>query len=271
MMIEKNRAAIYCRLSVDDGIDQDSQSINNQKEVLTEYCLNNDFIIENIYIDDGISGTTFERPGFNKMIESIEQGNIDIVVTKDLSRLGRDYIMSGYYTEQYFPEHNVRYIALNDRVDTKEGLDDIVPLKNIMNEFYARDISKKIRFTVSNQMIKGEDKKAGHALYGYCYDKDSKRIINPKEAEVVRRIFKLYIEGNTVSSIIDILNKDKIPSPRNDLSSLTKYNWGPTTIRGILSNVEYLGHFIRRKTKTLFKSSKKYIVPKEERYVFKNR
>ena len=146
---KKNRCAIYCRLSVDDGIDQESQSISNQKQVLTEYCLENKFKIVDVYIDDGFSGTNFDRPAFKKMIERIEQGDIDIVITKDLSRLGRDYLKTGYYTEQYFPEHQVRYLALNDRVDTNEGLDDMIPLKNIMNEFYARDISKKVSYHLS--------------------------------------------------------------------------------------------------------------------------
>lgn len=271
MTQKKNRAAIYCRLSVDDGVDQDSQSISNQKEVLTEYCLNNDFTIENIYVDDGISGTTFERPGFQKMIEAIEQGKVDIVVTKDLSRLGRDYLQTGYYTEIYFPEHEIRYIALNDRVDTNEGLDDLVPIKNIMNEFYARDISKKVRFTVANQMMKGEDKKSGYPLYGYKYDDNSKRIISKKEADIVKKIYQLFIDGNSVSTIAEILTKDKIPTPRNEVNSLTKYHWSQSTIRAILTNEEYLGHYIRKKKKKIFKSKKSIVVPKEERYVFKNK
>ena len=271
MKEKKNRAAIYCRLSVDDGVDQQSQSIANQKEVLTEYCLENGFIIENIYIDDGISGTTFDRPGFNKMISSIENGNIDIVITKDLSRLGRDYLSAGYYTEKYFPEHNIRYIAINDKVDTAQGLDDIVPLKNIMNEFYARDISKKIRFTVGNIMSKGDSKKAGKALYGYKYDNNSNRIINPKEAKVVKRIFKLFIEGNSISSICNILSKDRIPNPSTSNKEKLSYTWRYKTIYSIISNQEYLGHYIRKKTQTLFKSNKVLKIPKEEQYIFKNK
>lgn len=272
---KKNRCAIYCRLSVDDGIDQESQSIQNQKEVLTEYCNDNKFKIVDVFIDDGYSGTNFDRPSFKKMIERIEQGDIDIVLTKDLSRLGRDYLKTGYYTEQYFPEHNVRYLALNDRVDTSEGLDDMIPLKNIMNEFYARDISKKVRFTVSNQMIKGEDKKTGMPLYGYRYDENSKRVISEAEAKIVRKIFHLFIEGNSVSSISKILASEQILAPRANFDSKfqnnNKYIWRDGTIRSILSNSEYLGHYIRKKTKTFFKSKKKIMVPKEEQYVFKNK
>jgi len=272
---KKNRCAIYCRLSVDDGIDQESQSISNQKQVLTEFCLENKFKIIDTFIDDGYSGTNFDRPAFKKMIERIEQGDIDIVITKDLSRLGRDYLKTGYYTEQYFPEHQVRYLALNDRVDTNEGLDDMIPLKNIMNEFYARDISKKVRFTVSNQMAKGEEKKTGWPIYGYRYDDNAKRVIYEPEAEVVRKIYRLFLEGNSISTIGEILAEEKILTPRASYDikfhSENKYIWRPSTIKDILTSEEYLGHYIRKKTKTFFKSKKKIYVPKEEQYVFKNR
>ena len=271
---KKNRCAIYCRLSVDDGIDQESQSISNQKQVLTEFALENKFKIVDTFIDDGYSGTNFDRPAFKKMIERIEQGDIDIVITKDLSRLGRDYLKTGYYTEQYFPEHQVRYLALNDRVDTNDGLDDMIPLKNIMNEFYARDISKKVRFTVANQMAKGDDKKTGWPLYGYRYDDNSKRIISEAEANVVRKIYHLFLEGNSVSSISKILAQNQIPAPHSNTgfkNPNNKYIWRDGTIRSILTNQEYLGHYVRKKTKTFFKSNKKITVPVEERYVFKNK
>ena len=161
-----NNAALYCRLSIDDGISE-SLSISNQKKILSSYCVLNNFNIYDFYIDDGYSGTNFNRPSFIKMINDIERGNIDIVVTKDLSRLGRNYLETGKYTDIYFPNKNIRYIALNDNIDSFNELNEFIPLKNIINEWYALDISKKIRATLNKQMESGEFKRAGHPLYGY--------------------------------------------------------------------------------------------------------
>mgnify|MGYP003190585785 FL=1 len=135
--IERKNIAIYCRLSQDDGIEGDSSSIHTQKMMLEQFAKNNNFIIFDIYVDDGYSSLNFNRPGFERLIQDIDNGKIDIVITKDLSRLGRDYIMTGYYTEIYFPEHNVRYISVNDNIDTLYDNNDIAPFKNILNGMYA--------------------------------------------------------------------------------------------------------------------------------------
>ena len=132
-----NKTAIYCRLSQDDGMVGDSSSIHTRKMMLEQFAKNNNFIIFDIYVDDGYSGLNFNRPGFQRMLQDIDNGKIDIVITKDLSRLGRDYIMTGYYTEIYFPEHNVRYISVNDNIDTLYDNNDIAPFKNILNDMYA--------------------------------------------------------------------------------------------------------------------------------------
>ena len=139
------KTAIYCRLSLDDGSLGESGSIQTQKMMLEKYCKDNNYTIKEIYIDDGVSGLTFERSGFQRMLKDIEAGKINMVITKDLSRLGRDYLQTGYYTEQYFPLHNVRYIAVNDGVDTLIDNNDIAPFKNILNDMYAKDLSRKVK------------------------------------------------------------------------------------------------------------------------------
>lgn len=156
-MVEKlNRTALYCRISKDDDAQGESASIQSQKETLTFFAKQNGWKIVETYIDDGFSGVNFNRPAFQRMIADIEDGKIDIVMTKDLSRLGRDYLKAGYYTEDFFPSRHVRYIAVNDNVDTYNGTNDIVPFKNNLNEFYSRDISRKIRSTYLNKARKGE-------------------------------------------------------------------------------------------------------------------
>jgi len=149
-------AAIYCRLSKDDDLHGESSSISTQKNLLTKYVIDNNWRVVDYYIDDGISGTTFERSGFKRMLEDIEEGKINMVVTKDLSRLGRDYLKTGYYTEVYFPENNVRYIAVNDGIDTIKNDNDIAPFKNILNEMYAKDISRKIKSAYKIKMARGD-------------------------------------------------------------------------------------------------------------------
>lgn len=149
--------AIYCRLSKDDGLEQDSSSIQTQKEMLTRYCRENGFIICNYYIDDGYSGKNFDRPDFKRMIADIEDGKINCVITKDLSRLGRNYLETGGYTEIYFPEHGVRYIAVTDGVDTSQGSTmDITPFKNLLNDMFVKDISKKVKSALLTRQKQGK-------------------------------------------------------------------------------------------------------------------
>ena len=277
---KRNNTAIYCRLSNDDGTDTISQSISNQREILTRYVIEHGWLIYDIYVDDGYSGTNFDRPGFKKMIEDIEKGNIDIVITKDLSRLGRDYLETGRFTEQYFPDHNIRYIALNDNVDTGlKELDDFVPFKNIINEWYAKDISKKIRITQKKQMESGEFKRTGVPLYGYMYDSESKRIPYPDTKDNVVKIFDMFCQGYSLKGIAEKLINSKVLSPLAYYQTINPnskkkvenpYNWKSSTIEGILKNREYLGHYIRGKVTSRFKSKVKRFVPPKEQYVFEN-
>ena len=234
VLMNRNNTAIYCRLSVEDGDINESQSINNQKNILTKYCLEHNFNVYNIYIDDGYSGTNFDRPGFISLRNDIDSGLIDIVITKDLSRLGRDYLEVGKLLERYFPDNNIRYIALSDNIDTIGDLDDFIPFKNIINEFYAKDISKKIRATQKFQRESGLYRNSGVSLYGYMDDEGKRRIINPETAPNVVLIFNLFIKGYSLKGICDYLYEHKIKSPsaysgieRKDRENHNPYIWIP--------------------------------------------
>ena len=187
--------ALYCRLSRDDGGDGDSNSIVNQRKMLTKYAKENGFSNTHFYVDDGITGTRFDRPGFQAMLDDIEMGYVSTVIVKDLSRLGRDYVTVGQYTDIYFPDHNVRFIAINDLVDSDEGENEIAPFKNVMNEMYARDISRKVRSAHRIRGTSGEP--LSQPPYGYMKSPENKKkwIIDPEAAEVVKDIFKMTLEG----------------------------------------------------------------------------
>ena len=272
------RVGLYMRLSREDGDKEESSSVTNQREILKRYVSEQDnFFIVKEYVDDGWTGTNFDRPKFKEMIKDIEAGIIDTVITKDLSRLGRERLMVGYYTEMYFPEHNVRYIALLDNIDTyfDAGMNDMAPFKGVINDMYVRDISKKIRSSLI------ERKKAGNFLgvtapYGYQKDPNNKfhLIINEKEAEVVKRVFRLYLEGNGLTRIAQILTKDGIPVPgeSRDIGKTRRTalysSWKQTTIRRIIDNRVYLGELVQFKRKKVnYKSKKRITVPEEERYI----
>lgn len=183
--------ALYCRLSRDDGAEGDSNSIANQKRLLQKYAKENNFGNIRCYVDDGYTGTNFNRPGFQKLIEDIESGYVSVVIVKDMSRLGRDYLQVGYYTDTYFPDHNIRFIAVNDCVDSEDGENELAPFRNVMNEMYARDISRKIR---SSHRLRGN---AGEPLsqppYGYLKSPENKKkwIVDPEAAPMVRNIFRM--------------------------------------------------------------------------------
>ena len=279
-------AAIYCRLSREDG-EKESNSITNQKAFISEYIIKRGFNIYKIYVDDGYTGTSFNRPAFKEMIQDIENGLVDLVVTKDLSRLGRDYINAGYYIEEYFPKHGVRYIAINDNYDSLSGEgDEFVPLKNVINEFYAKDISKKVRATKSYQQKKGIQRRTAYPLYGYMFDKEGKRVINPETAPVVKRIFEEFaINRKTITQIAELLKQEQIYRPcyynyiryaKKPASSIielenTKYDWKFHSIEAILSTIDYTGVFVTSKTKKLsFKIKIQKDVPLEERYYFED-
>ena len=188
-------AALYCRLSRDDNMDSESNSIQNQKKILQKAAKDKGYTDTIFFVDDGITGTTMKRPGFQKMITAIEAGYISAVFVKDLSRLGRNYIEVGKLTEEFFPLHDVRLVAVSDGVDSDEGEDDFTPFKNIMNEYYAKDISKKRR--IVNKMKGNAGVPLSPPPYGYMKNPDDPRfwVIDPEAAEVVRRIYRLALEG----------------------------------------------------------------------------
>lgn len=274
------KVGLYIRLSREDGDKEESSSVTNQREILKRFINENEnFFIVKEYVDDGWTGTNFNRPSFKEMIKDIEKGIIDTVITKDLSRLGRDYIDTGYYLQRYFPEHSVRYIAILDNIDTIEdaGMSDIAPFKSIINDMYVKDISKKIRSSLT------ERRKAGNFLgvtapYGYQKDPKNKYhlIIEPKEAEVVKRVFALYLQGNGLTKIAQILTKEGIPVPgeaRNigkTKKTVLYSSWKQTTIRRILENRVYLGDLVQFKRKNVnYKSKIRIKVPEEERVICK--
>ena len=274
------RVGLYIRLSREDGDKEESSSVTNQREILKRYVSEQEnFFIVKEYVDDGWTGTNFDRPKFKEMIEDIEAGIIDTVITKDLSRLGRERLGVGHYTEIYFPEHNVRYIALLDNIDTymDAGMNDMAPFKGVINDMYVRDISKKIRSSLI------ERKKAGNFLgvtapYGYKKDPNNKfhLVINEKEAEVVKRVFRLYLEGNGLTKIAQILTKDGVPVPgeSRNIGKTRKTalysSWKQTTIRRILDNRVYLGELVQFKRRKInYKSKRRITVPEEERYICK--
>ena len=273
------RAAIYCRLSSEDGADHESMSIGNQRALLTEYVEKQGWEVVDTYIDDGFSGTNFDRPGFQRMIADIEKGRINLVITKDLSRLGRNYIMCGQYTEIYFPERHVRYIALNDGVDTLNQTSsmDITPFKHILNDMYTKDISTKIKSTLHTKARRGEYLGALDP-YGYLRHPDDKHklIINEETAPIVRRIFEMSAAGMGSRSICTVLNDEGILSPAEytrfrkhdptkDGEFVRKRFWCQTYLRSILKNEMYVGCMVQGRQYTpSYRSKKREPVPKED-------
>ena len=259
------KIALYLRLSNDDGDKSESNSISSQRNIASNFVISNiqDGTIVDVFIDDGFTGTNFDRPDFKRMIKSIEDGNINCVVVKDLSRFGRDYINVGNYLEKYFPLHDVRFIAINDNYDSlsSSGNDDfIMPIKNIFNAQYSKDISKKVKS--SFRSLQNEGKFVG-AFTSYGYKKDPKDkhklVIDEPAAIIVKKIFNLYISGQGKISIARILNADKIPCPTeykklNGLNytngqklELTKY-WTYSTVNRILKNQIYIGDMVQNKS-----------------------
>ena len=273
------RAAIYCRLSSEDGADHESMSIGNQRALLAEYVAKQGWEVVDTYIDDGFSGTNFDRPGFQRMIADIEKGRINLVITKDLSRLGRNYILCGQYTEIYFPERHVRYIALNDGVDTLNQTSsmDITPFKHILNDMYAKDISTKIKSTLHAKARRGEYLGALDP-YGYLRHPDDKHklIINEETAPIVRRIFEMSAAGMGSRSICTVLNEEGILSPAEytrfrkhdptkDGEFVRKRFWCQTYLRSILKNEMYVGCMVQGRQYTpSYRSKKREPVPKED-------
>ena len=273
------RTALYCRLSKDDDMAQgDSESIKTQKAMLTQYAKEHGFMVVEIYVDDGWSGLNFDRPDFNRMLDDIEAGKIDVVITKDLSRLGRDHLKVGHFTEIYFPMKNVRYIAVNDCVDTANRNNDIAALKNVMNEFYSRDNSRKIRSSIRARAKAGLYR-CSYAPFGYrkAPDNHNRLIIDEETAPIVKRIFEFAGAGMGAHKIAKQLREEQAAAPswwqhtrgEKDYSERfsnpeNKYEWSHTVIRNIIKNPVYLGHTVMCKKEIIFKVGKYRDIPEEE-------
>lgn len=251
--------ALYCRLSQDDKQEGDSNSIINQKKILKKYALDRGYTNIQFYIDDGVSGTTFNRAGFQSMIADVEAGKVKRVIVKDMSRLGRDYLQVGMYTEIFFPEHDVHFIAVNDGVDSNQEDNEFTPFRNIINEWYAKDTSKKIRAVKRSKGMAGEHI-GSHPPYGYMKNPENKKewIIDEEAAEVVREIFRLCVVGYGPTRIAHILTERKIlcptyyalekgGKPRTALPA-DKYTWNGPVVAKILDRMDYLGHTVNFKT-----------------------
>ena len=274
--------ALYCRLSRDDGADGDSNSISNQKRMLSKYAKEHGFDNTRFYVDDGYTGTNFNRPGFLKMLEDMDAGYVSTLIIKDMSRLGRDYLQSGYYTESYFPDRNIRFIAINDGVDSINGDNEFIPFRNIMNEMYARDISRKVR---SAHRIRGKmGEPLGQPPYGYMKSPENKKkwIIDPPAAAVVRKIFRLFLEGKGIDTIARMMQEDghlnctaywqsKGIGRGGKKVQPNPYKWKCSTISGILQRQEYCGDIINFKTTSRsFKNRRRIDNDPEDWVIFKD-
>ena len=268
------KVGMYIRLSREDGDKQESESISNQRNILQRYVKENDLCFVKEYVDDGVSGTTFDRAGFNEMLQDIENKNINMVITKDLSRLGRDYIKTGFYIEDYFPKNNVRYVAITDGIDTylESKNNDITPFKAIMNDMYAKDISKKIRSVYKEKQKQGEYL-CSTTAYGYKKHPSikNKLVVDRKVKSVVEKIFDMYSNGHGSSEIVDYLNNHQYLSPSGyrktgvvQDENKTGYNWNEVTVCNMLRNEVYIGNTVQNKKSVIsYKVKKIRTVEKE--------
>ena len=253
------KTALYCRLSQDDGIEGDSNSIQNQKAILQKFAEDHRFPSPCFYVDDGFSGGNFQRPAFQQMISDMENGEIGIIVTKDLSRLGRNQLHTGLYIEERFPMFGVRYIAINDNVDTDSSeSNDLMPFKNLFNEWFIRDTSRKIRAVLKAKAERGE-RLGTRAPYGYRKDPDTKKLIVDEEAAaIVRRIFAMYAYT-------------RFGMNHTCLDTAHPYNWSDSAIANLLENEIYLGNTVNMKYSTKsYKDKRRVEHPREECMVFEN-
>lgn len=276
------KVGMYIRLSRDDG-NIESDSVVSQRNLLKQYANENNYNITEEYVDDGFTGTNFDRPAFKKMIKDIELGKINMIITKDLSRLGRDYIGTGELIEKYFPDKNVRYIAINDGIDTfiDNTNNDIAPFKAIMNDMYAKDISKKVKSSLRSKMKDGLYV-SGRCPFGYIKDPTNKNhlVVSVEQANVVKLIFNLALKGSTYHYIAQELTKRKIKTPasyynyiwntkrkKNNCLSQEYGVWTATTIKEILTNRIYVGDTVQGKTKKINYKLKKTVKNKPEDYI----
>ena len=279
-MLKDKITALYCRLSQDDGLEE-SNSITNQKNILLRYVQDNEFPDPKFYVDDGVSGTTFERDGFKAMMSDIEAGKVGIVITKDLSRLGRDYLKTGEYIEIIFPDYDVRYIAINDNVDTFKSENELMAFKNIFNDWFARDTSRKIRAVFKAKGNSGKPL-ATRPPYGYKKSETDKDVwvVDDEAAAVVRKIFQMCIEGYGPSQIARKLSEQQVLIPTAYFQSKGQstphtykkpYNWCENTVARILESMEYAGHTVNFKSQIKsYKCKKRINHAKEDWVVFEN-
>ena len=277
------KTALYCRLSQDDGIEGDSNSIQNQKSILRKFAEDHHFPSPCFYVDDGFSGGNFQRPAFQQMISDMENGEIGIIVTKDLSRLGRNQLHTGLYIEERFPMFGVRYIAINDNVDTDSSeSNDLMPFKNLFNEWFIRDTSRKIRAVLKAKAERGE-RLGTRAPYGYRKDPGTKKlIVDDEAAAIVRRIFAMCASGSGPSQIARILKKEQILTPtmyaytkygmtHTGLDTQRPYHWSGDTVADMLENEIYLGNTVNMKhSSRSYKDKRRVEHPREECMVFEN-
>ena len=271
---------LYERLSRDDELQGESNSISHQKQMLEEFARRNNLPNPRHFTDDGVSGTRFDRPGFLAMMEEVEAGRVEAIVIKDMSRLGRDYLKVGQVME-ILRQRGVRLIAINDGVDSLKGDDDFTPFRNIMNEFYARDTSRKIRSVFKSKGMSGKHL-TGTVIYGYLWDEKREHwLVDEEAAEVVRRIFSLTMEGYGPYQISKLLSEAKVEIPAVHLARFDEgvnrtkpvkdpYGWGSSTIVNILKKREYLGHTVNFKTRKHFKDKKSHYVDESEWTIFEN-
>lgn len=275
-------AALYCRLSRDDNMDTESNSIQNQKKILQKVAREKGYTDTIFYVDDGITGTTMKRPGFQKMLTAIEAGYITAVFVKDLSRLGRNYIEVGKLTEEFFPQHDIRLVAVSDGVDSDEGENEFTPFRNIMNEWYAKDISKKRK--IVNKMKGNSGVPLSPPPYGYIKNPNDPRfwIVEPEAAAAVQRIYNMALEGYGLAETAAALERDGVFNPTyywrsrgtnrgGSKSTLEPTKWGHTTVKKILGLQEYCGDVINFKSYSKsYKIKRRIENPEENRAVFLN-
>ena len=272
--------ALYCRLSVDDANDGDSNSIQHQKEMLERYCKENGYTNYRFYVDDGYSGTNFERPDFKRMIADVEAGTVKRVIIKDMSRFGRDYLQVGMFTEVLFAQYDIHFIAISNNVDSQKGENDLTPFVNLFNEWYARDCSRKQRAVARMKGMSGK-RISTHPPYGYIKGKDGMLVPDEDTAWVVKLIFDLCIQGLGPVQIANELTRRNIPTPgtlayRRTGSTHNYYPdaecaWSDSTIENILSYKEYLGHTVNFKTYSKsYKLKKRMVTPEDQQMVFEN-
>ena len=273
--------ALYCRLSNDDDLNGESNSITNQKAILQRYADDNGLHNTQFYVDDGFSGTNFNRPDFIHMMEDVKSGKVGTVITKDLSRFGRDYLMTGQYIEMILPDYDVRYIAINDNVDTLRSENEMMVFKNVFNDWFARDCSKKIKAVFKSKGQSGKPL-ASTPPYGYKKSETDKNVweVDDEAAQVVRRIFKMCIKGLGPAQIARQLRSENIPIPTAYAQSKGRggtrtfknpTRWGEQTVNKILDRIEYVGHTANFKThKKSYKNKKRIENSKDEWLIFEN-